>query len=165
MTSCQPRQVKPENMIAKCECEHCGTPIEFSTDEFLSGSQQACPACGGQMTLCVAKPSKPRAPLPKEPVKTFESAASLPARIQAPALVENELDGIGALYFAIGLVGAVCLGIAAIGCFAEEKIALAVSFAIAAAVSAAQGWIIKTVFRALAEIIRLLRRQAEKTKN
>lgn len=54
-------------MIAKCECEHCGTPIEFSTDEFLSGSQQACPACGAQTTLSVATPSKPAKPQPKEP--------------------------------------------------------------------------------------------------
>ena len=40
-------------MIAKCPCEHCGVNIEFSTEEFLSGSSVPCPTCGKETTLSV----------------------------------------------------------------------------------------------------------------
>jgi predicted nucleic acid-binding Zn-ribbon protein len=48
-------------MIAKCPCEHCGENIEFSSDEFLSGSSVVCPHCGKETTLYVSvNPSAPK---------------------------------------------------------------------------------------------------------
>lgn len=38
-------------MIAKCPCDYCGVNIEFSTEEFLSGSSVPCPTCGKETTL------------------------------------------------------------------------------------------------------------------
>lgn len=50
-------------MTAKCPCEHCGVNIEFSTEEFQSGSTVACPTCGKDTSLYISPQAKPPQPL------------------------------------------------------------------------------------------------------
>lgn len=68
-------------MIAKCACDHCGKNIEFSTEEFLSGSSIVCPHCGKETLLSVSPKSKPTASSPPQsaapiaPPQQFKASA------------------------------------------------------------------------------------------
>jgi hypothetical protein len=73
-------------MIAKCPCDHCGENIEFSSEEFLSGSSVVCPHCGKETLLCVSRQAKP-APQSPAPASKPPQRFTAPARSKIPTVV------------------------------------------------------------------------------
>jgi hypothetical protein len=96
-------------MIVKCPCEHCEVNIEFSTDEFLSGSSIPCPTCGKETTLCVSPRAKQvkSASLPPvlpSQVRLDSQPPSLPFSFSKWDLSKNKK--LGVIVATVG--GAVC---------------------------------------------------------
>jgi hypothetical protein len=154
----QTPQPERETMIAKCDCQQCGQPLEFEAEH--NGQFIICPECGKGTVLL----------LPTQ-TKTQTAAAPPPAKPKIKDPIESgivmTLEGIGGAFFIIGVLG-VAVGVLAVFMIASlggnngsqpEEIMYAVAFAV---VSIAQAFIIKTLFFALAEIIRQLRRIAVK---
>ena len=145
-------------MLTKCPCQHCRTYIEFEVE--TADSHMLCPACGNETLLALDKAPKPT-PAPKP--------APAPVRASAPpkpeARIEDQLQSIGDVFWVVGLIGAVIAGSAGVLCLlpdsnTDEKIGFGLLFS--ALISLGQGAIIRTLFRAAAEVIILLRRIAAK---
>lgn len=93
-------------MIAKCPCDVCGENIEFSTDEFHSGSSYVCPHCQGQTVIFVSPKKKvpPSAPPPPPPpVALVPEAPSSLGKNQPPESESHgfELIEVGGIIFTI----------------------------------------------------------------
>lgn len=52
-------------MITKSPCEHCGTDIEFATEDFVTDSYVSCPHCGEQTPLSLQTKTKIISPPPE----------------------------------------------------------------------------------------------------
>jgi predicted RNA-binding Zn-ribbon protein involved in translation (DUF1610 family) len=143
-----PRQKESlELMKVICACRFCNKAIEFESQ--YVGSQAACPHCG--METMLFEPEKPpKAPEPEKPERADK--------------IESGLDTIGEFFFFFGILGLglgllMFFGIIAIN---RELSGVAVSGLALAISSMIEGWVLRGLFRGLAEIVRLLRRIANK---
>lgn len=136
---------------AKCNCQHCNQHIAFTTEQ--AGQTVACPNCRMDTRLFIPpsqnpKPEKPKIVMPEQ---------------KHQQLIEDDLQSIGSIVFALGIAGGFFSFLAMGFCIVNVYVGYsygqaAVWMFVAMFVSVAQGWIIRSLFRALAEIIRLLRR-------
>ncbi|MCU0785665.1 MAG: hypothetical protein MUF81_16795 [Verrucomicrobia bacterium] len=139
----------------KVECPFCGQHIEIP--DALAADWITCPneSCGksfppvvkGVKKLDISPPVE--SPTPKVP----------PPELNAePELIEELLENIGQVYLWAGLIGAgICLLILLANAMHSAEPAVLLGLFIGALVCAGQGFIVSALFRALAEIIRLLR--------
>ena len=126
-------------MLIKAQCEHCRADFE---DEGLEKTV-FCPHCGKETRLYQS-----------------DNRHSKPAK--TGGMIENTLDGLGILFFILGIIGLVIGGVIFVGMMhpgEEDSPVIPLAFAIG---SFFQGCILWTLFAALAEIIRLLRAIAGK---
>lgn len=136
----------------KCKCNVCGENIAFDLKQ--DGVTVACPHCQCETVLFV-----PPSDEAKRVAKLREEKRIIAPRPPAPpVLTEDSLDNIGSAFFTVGLIGMVFSFIGAlVACFNEDFTA-GIILACAAIGLWFQGFIIKTVFRGAAEMVRLLRK-------
>jgi hypothetical protein len=143
-------------MTAKCNCNQCSQPIEFPAE--MAGQTVQCPTCKMETVLFIpsdkAKPSSP---------KNFVPSTS-PI---SPTKIEEKLEIIGYGFFILGLIGATAAfvdsflrlysfaDLRGVDEYQTEKL---IGCVVVAVICLIQGFIMQNLFRALAEIIRLLRR-------
>jgi hypothetical protein len=131
-------------MTVKCKCNHCSQPIEFPSE--MAGQAIECPNCKIETTLFIPPPpEKPATPKNYIPDKKADGNPN----------IEKNIEGIGRLFFVLGLIGLVGGGVECV----SGKDALGALFAV---ISFFQGCIFLVLFSALAEIIRLLRKLVAK---
>jgi hypothetical protein len=164
-------------MIAECKCQQCKNSLEFEVSEFQETSRNEyqifgqfvlCPNCQKETIIYLdyGMPEPPGGWPKQAPVQTDPQPNPLPPALEhspeiVPVLVENTLDNIGDAFFAAGIIGMIICGIAALMAAVNEGTSLIIIFSICGGViSFAQGWVVKMLFRALAEMIRLLRKMA-----
>jgi len=142
------------NEQPKCKCNNCSENIAFPVE--IAGQTIECPHCHLDTILFVPRdwnpaPKENPIPEPTPPPKPIE-----------PEKIEETLDDIGDIFFIVGIVGAVIAAaiiflILANQSQGDNNIGIIVSLIFFAIVSVGQGIIIKTLFKAAAEVIRLLR--------
>jgi hypothetical protein len=143
-------------MMIKCECEHCHVNIEFDLDSFsergrnskkIFGQEVQCPVCHKNTNLYLPNNQHAEAKTNK----------------LTDGKIERNLEGLGRLFFWLGLIGLVIGGIGFIGEMHPggdgQSAVLALCIAI---ISFFQGCIFLVLFQAIAEIIRLLRKLVAK---
>lgn len=143
-------------MMIKCECEHCHVNIEFDLDSFaergrnskkIFGQEVQCPICQKNTNLYLPN----------------NQHAETKANKLNDGKIERNVEGIGWLFFVLGLIGLIGGGAVFVGMMQPgqdgQSAFLVLCFAIA---SFFQGCILLVLFRALAEIIRLLRKLVAK---
>jgi len=151
--------------LATCPCRHCGGHIEFDATDFDKDEARLveCPHCHAETVLSIPLPSPATTPepfvssLPKDYTLTKERKK----------LVENHLELIGRFFMAVGIIGVIVAGFCIVGvCVMDygnthgtgntvEDIFWIVGGGFALWL---QCFILKTLFFALAEIVRLLRK-------
>jgi len=131
-----------------CKCQHCDGKLEFETHN--AGLTVPCPHCKKDTVLNVRTTS---------PLSATQTGAWLPQPKEN--LVEDRIDDLAKAVVAIAILAAiVCLWVAFGSTDVETGTRFAwFGYAIAAAVA---GFIWRIVFKGFAEIVRLLRRIAEK---
>ncbi len=141
-------------MEIKCPCEHCGVNIEFAFDSFVErgrndtkiiGQEVQCPTCSKNTILHILNKDK--------------------ANKQDDQKIERSLELIGNVVLFLGvlsLVGGFFIMLLAGYSDVTNKGELALDGLLIAVVGFAQGFVLQALFRALAEMIRLLRRIAAK---
>lgn len=122
-------------MITLIHCEHCGHGFE---SEVVDKTVE-CKNCGNRTP--VFQEAKPN---------------MTPTVLE---LVENKLDIIGRAFFSAGIIGTIFCAMGAVPSLIMHDLAGSLFFISLGVLSVAQGWIFLTLFRALAEILRLLRRR------
>jgi hypothetical protein len=145
--------------LIKCRCRHCDGPLEFDLTAIPAGTSIACPHCGLETTLFVPQDQKPK-PLTDKPRPPASQQIAIQSAVRP---IESVLEEIGGVFYAFGWIGAVISGIVAVILFAQAMdkgdSALPALVPLFAALGMLfQGFVIKTVFRAIAEIIRVLRK-------
>ena len=93
LNSYQPRQVKFENMNAKCNCNNCSQPIEFPAE--MAGQTIECPNCKLETILFIPppppKPEEPKNFIP-DPKPTPKLEAILPPVSPLPSRPSSTLQ-------------------------------------------------------------------------
>ena len=151
-------------MFGKCPCNNCSGHIEFDTAE--AGSTVTCPHCGVDTALFVPQVPFPPQPKPRTAEIVEETAydkAGVEGRLElTPGDEANrsrklaaELENTGIAFFVIGIVaGSIALFVALYMALGDTT-KLGIWFLVAV-VAVAQGIVIRLLFNAGAEIIRLL---------
>lgn len=139
-----------------CLCNNCSQPLAFAADG--AGQTIECPHCRME-TLLYRPPgqSAAAAPKPEPPIKPVQLETLRPPE---PDRVEDHLESIGKFFYMGGFVGAIICGIGIILSIADDRGGQAISFFLGLLAAVFQGIVLQTIFRGLAEIIRLLRRAA-----
>lgn len=145
-------------MISKCACQFCGINIEFDVE--AANSFVPCPACAKQTRLLI-----PAAPKPA-PVESFIQreigllkATSLLR--PAPESIESKLEAIGKFFFWGGIIACAILFFVLCESISSDRgIILPIILIIVGTL--AQAIIIRVLFQAAAEVIRLLRKISTK---
>ena len=125
-------------MLIQNTCQSCGGAIEFEAEQI--GQSRSCPHCK-QMTVL------------------HSPGRAAPIRKTKPP-IEETLEGVAQFFFIAGFVGAALCCLAMFMTISENKGELgsaAMAGFFVAGLVALGGWIMQSAFRALAEIIRLLR--------
>jgi hypothetical protein len=148
---------RKERMLIKCECEHCHVNIEFDHESFLErgrnakkiiGQEVQCPVCHKNTILYL--PNNQYAETKANKLNDWK--------------IERNLEGIGVLFFWLGIIGLVGGGMIFIGMMQPGEDGQSAFLVLCCAIAAFfQGCILLVIFKALAEIIRLLRKIAAKT--
>ncbi|MEI6078744.1 MAG: hypothetical protein WCS94_24420 [Verrucomicrobiota bacterium] len=147
-------------MIIKHACEYCHQPLEFDAEAV--GTWIACPACGIQIRLPLHGLKIPKT-IPRDPRLKSETPRQVLIRTifnPSPKTIENRLEEIASLFWWVSFIAACLSIIGLLGTFADEK-PVWVLFPISLAFLA-QGWIMRAIFQAAAEAIRLLRQSANR---
>ena len=154
-----------EFMDVICPCNNCSEHLEF--DESAAGSTIACPHCGMDTVLFIPQvpvgaPPVEQEPAPKPKPKTAKIVEHELTIAIDKGGVEERLDKAGELFWVLGVLGGFC-GLAAALFFllSENQMTLAGGCCIVAIAAYAQGCIVNTLFKAGAEIIRLLKKANE----
>jgi hypothetical protein len=172
-------QSQPSMNIAKFHCPKCNQQLDGTTD--VAVEEIECPTCKFRFTplveQIVEEKQATEAVAVSEPLSWTELAKTAAAsgtslggsspsqaepkssKTDGNANIEKTLETIGGAFLAAGIIGGLLSGLAFLASFdssftTEERIGL---FCLVV-VSIAQGFIVQTLFRALAEIIRLLRK-------
>jgi len=125
-------------------CQHCGGKIEFDARELpADGQMMECPHCNANTRLRVARPS---------------IAQKINPRITGKAL-ETKLNEAGDGFLTLAIVGVLLSVAVALFLFSSNAIGSAV-VVICAALCLFLASATKTVFRALAELVRLAKDQS-----
>jgi len=143
-----------ETVIAKCHCRNCNAHIEFEAAD--AGAMVECPNCKMETQLFVPPPAfKPK--IPPAPV----SAAAAPSggmKLQSyREHLEDRLDRIGSNYFSISCVAAVLVVCDAFLAITQEAGMRAFLDIVGAMALAGHGYVVQSIFRFLAEHLRLTR--------
>src|ERR1035438_5590121 len=115
-------------MTLTCPCQHCNHPLEFEAQQ--AGKLADCPKCGMETRLSIPPP--PASLGTQEPTwaALAEAASALPKRPPGPSAeplvyslpenytppderkkqIENQLELIGRVFFAFGVLGAIVAG-------------------------------------------------------
>jgi hypothetical protein len=141
-------------MLSKSPCQHCKTNIEFDVE--AAGSLVQCPACEKQTRLLVTAASTPQPKSPENLAK--RQAALLRSRMSQAEPVENKLETFGNLFFWGGIVTAFCMLIWSTLSYGLVPFRML----IIVAATIVQGIVIRMLFQAAAEAIRLLRKISAK---
>lgn len=158
------------NPDLKCKCNHCSESISFPPEGL--GQTIQCPQCGMETVLYdpTPKPSPLPLPPPMVPANFIADAKKKEEMIgsEKSQKIINSLEKIGEAFFFIGIIAATIFGFVLLmnlGNSSFERVDAAENFelAVAAAIAIGQGIIIKTLFKAAAEVIWLLAKLVEKT--
>lgn len=149
----------------KCNCIHCEGGIALAANQFIEsfltkakvwGQEITCPHCQRVTRLYTAN--------------TTGKGSSTISRTGTTGreAIETTLDAIGNVFFIAGIIGAAICGLFLLASFnnssyGEDQSAERIGLGVSAVVFIAQGIIIQTLFRAAAEVIRLLRKLIVKT--
>ena len=133
-----------------CKCQNCPGILDFDRERV--GETVECPHCQMETMLFI----------PVQPSRQMETTPTKKKFTGRHYQVENDLENIGYIFFAIGIIGGVlsflglcyCVVFHVAGYGLGEE-ALGFLFTMLAAV--AQGWIIRALFCAPAQIIRQLK--------
>lgn len=146
-------------MISKCACQFCGINIEFDVE--AANSFVPCPACAKQTRLLI--PATPK-PTPGESFIQREIGLlkTTPALLRpAPETIESKLEAIGKFFFWGGIIACAILFFVLCESISSDRgIILPIILIIVGTL--AQAIIIRVLFQAAAEVIRLLRKIAAK---
>jgi hypothetical protein len=149
-----------ESTDIKCECVHCQGGIAIDEKQFIASFENKTKIWGQEITC-------PHCQRTTRLYKTNTNHPDASKKTDYPDTIERKLEIIGKCFF----VGGIIVGIlAAIGILvaatsdhsSDEQVPIPELIAVAI-VSIAQGIIIQTLFRAAAEVIRLLRKLVAKT--
>ena len=154
---------------SKCSCQHCSGHI-LVNDEHI-GRTILCPHCQRETRLLF--PTTPSAPVPAAGVQPKPWATTKPplhpaADWQEQNLlksrpVEDRLELIGKTFLIFGIIGGVICGFTFIANFDNyDNSGKLLGIFIAGLAFIGQGFVLWMLFRALAEIIRLLRKISTK---
>ncbi len=146
-------------MIAITQCLHCQRDFEVEAE----AEQETCPHCARlnriiAVRVGAAKPAAPR-PVPMPPVPS--PAAPRPAWTPPVYLVEERLDDLGRVFLWSGIIGAVICGGGLFWALNEHDSLAAWGCLLGCLGALFQGILLHTLFQALSEIIRLLRKHLE----
>jgi hypothetical protein len=149
-------------MIAKCECSNCGVNIEFDTDSFIESGKTASKIFGQNVT-CPNCHKPTILILPNNSTAQAEKSEDI-----NKSKIEDTLEFIGGIFLFLGLIsaGAAAIALAIINgnsYNAENQTQDNIILIVAGVISAIQGFVLNALFRAFAEIIRLLRKLVAKT--
>lgn len=146
-----------------CRCQHCDGNIEFDAAQLdatnsatgaVTGPSIPCPHCGLDTVLFVPQVPVSQPPAPKpEPQK-----AKLVKETTYSGGVEEQLDIAGGIFLALGLIGGVVALVVALNSHNDEKGGQAGFLAVVGFAAIVQGFVMWVLFRAGAEIIRLLKK-------
>lgn len=132
-------------MEATGQCQRCQAAITFAAED--AGAMIACPSCQAETQLVL--PAQPPRRLPRP----------VPAVPKAPVLIEDTLDTIGRIYFVGGCVVGLLFVADCFFAMTDNHLGRVATDSFYALGSIGGGWVLQTVFRALGEIIRLLRKR------
>lgn len=142
----------------KAECPYCGQHVEIP--EQLAGDWITCPDedCGKSFPPRVKE--KPGTLPTGFAPKVVSETQPWPPQPSRPKLIEENLELLGDVLLALCVVGAIVAGVILLVDMADgDANGSLITLAIVAAIAfLLQGWIIRTFFHALAEIIRQLRK-------
>jgi hypothetical protein len=156
----------------------------------MAGETVECPNCKNDTTLLLSKaPKPPPAPPNQKPAwadlaagastvgksqgETSSSATTPPPKQQSPIQhtdgsphIENTLETIGQFFLWVGILGGIAAGFCFLSLCTEsfgsgEEMITEKWIVLIGILAAFQGVVLKTLFFALAEVIRLLRRNSK----
>lgn len=141
---------------AKCTCRNCNGSIVFPAE--MAGSTADCPYCKMETILFIPPPSFAPKATPAIPKVSRSNPAKPPAN-----LVEDWLELLGRGFLIFGVVAAFVCGLVLFeNLISDEKGESPVTILFAGLAFLGQGFVLWILFRALAEIIRLLRKISPK---
>jgi hypothetical protein len=148
-----------------CNCNVCSEAIEFDPQDV--SKTVVCPHCGIETVLYFhPKPGKPeliQPPIsPASPIPTIDSAIKVTeTAISQSGNIEETLEAIGRVFFFLSiLIGGIAIFVICMIGFQNpgpDETPNITGLVIIGVVSVASGIVTRTIFRAIAEIIRLLR--------
>lgn len=136
-------------MEAKCPCEICGQPLAF--DVLDAGSTIDCPHCQQKTKLVMPKFAAPTA------ASAPRRSAPAVAEAKARGKIEDTLESIGGLFLFAGIIVGLLAMIGMCFAFADGQAMIGFGCAVTMLGAVGQGIIVQALFRAFAEVIRLLR--------
>lgn len=152
---------------AICRCQHCDGHIEFDTAEIdpsdtaadaATGPTVPCPHCGQDTMLFVPQTPVSEPPVAQPSPKPEPKKAKLVKETTYSGGVEERLDMAGSIFLAVGLIGGFIVLAVALNSLNDEKGGQAGIWFVVGVVAIAQGFVMWVLFRAGAEIIRLLKK-------
>jgi len=143
-----------ENFVT-CACQHCNGNIEFDASLFQTGAVTTCPHCGMETPLFIPTISKPaEKKTEKAPAKTAEVIK----RIRHYGGMENTLEDVGGLVLGLGIFCGIGAIIGAIVAFNDDQTGTGANLLCVGVGLIFAGAVNRILFRAAAEVIRLLKK-------
>jgi Zn finger protein HypA/HybF involved in hydrogenase expression len=140
-----------------CQCQHCGGKLEFDPDELSAGNSRVeCPHCRMETVLFVPAP----VPVPQLGPK---KAKLVPVDGEWGGKVEDGLDSIANAFMGVGLLGLFFGGIGFLEVVSGDISSPRANWfwpVFGGLMSFFSGVVLSRLFKALAEMIRLMKKQA-----
>jgi DNA-directed RNA polymerase subunit RPC12/RpoP len=151
----------PSQKLAVCTCNTCSAHLEFEPAN--AGTAIQCPQCGMETVLFIPQVAVERTTADIVERTTYEDA-DVQGRLELtqvtqganPYEVVEHLENAGTAFLALGIVGGVIAFAVAVGLFSGEKPADAGVSLVVGVVALVTGFVLRILFMAGAQIIRLL---------
>jgi hypothetical protein len=143
-----------ENYLVTCSCQHCDGNIEFDASLFQAGTMTTCPHCEMETALFIPKaPEKVVEKIPEKTAKIIERKEKT-----YHGGMEIKLEDIGGIFLALGILGGIAAIIAAFVAFNDNETGVGVDLLCVGVALIFASFVNQTLFRAGAEVIRLLKK-------
>ena len=148
-----------ENNLVTCRCQQCDGNIEFDASLFQTGTTTPCPHCGIETLLFIPNAQKSPEKIAEKVVeKTPEKKAKILKQTRHSGGIEDTLEEVGGIFLALGILGGIGAVVGAIAAFNDGQAGIGVDLLCVAAALIFASVVNRILFRAAAEVIRLLKK-------
>jgi uncharacterized paraquat-inducible protein A len=144
-----------ENYFVTCHCQQCNGNIEFDASLFQAGTMTTCPHCGIETPLFIPKVSKSAE---KQTEKVPEKTAKIVKQTRYSGGMEDTLEDVGGIFLFLGILGGIGAIVGAIVAFNDSETGVGVDLLCVGAALIFASAVNRILFRAGAEIVRLLKK-------